>query len=390
MVAELGRALGSPPWYGWSVRARLLSGPPYIRIPPGPAAGRLPDGVHIVRGDSPAGAVKSAGAPRIIRLPDNLALGPSSRSVKLHPKIRQRFWRLAYATARSNAEFNEVSDESAALVGADGLAEAQARNDGLPIFVWGTGTWNDLLMLGWLFDGAGRRGGEWERARLAGDLRIPMPLGWFNPAQLSPYGQCAKEIAAPLRQALIELWRAYTAPTPEHLERLRRTPPAALPTFVEGLGIYASQLPLRVPRSRRLRLPLVDEVLLRIVPAGRFVRFPDLFKDTPRSRERWPRSGLYSMITYFGDLFPQARLAAWSMGHNPAIEQVALPVGTDPGGRPYNTSWRLTERGRRLVANGLDAPEDLPEVVVGGYSSDRAESWCCAYKGSGWRLERLP
>jgi hypothetical protein len=141
-----------------------------------------------------------------------------------------------------------------------------------------------------------------------------------------------------------------------------------------------------VTRSRRLRLPLVDEVLLRLVPMRRFVRFPDLFKGPPPSRARWPRSGLYSMLSYFGDLFPQIRLAAWSIGHNPAVEQIALPVGTDPGGRPYNTSWRLTERGRRLVANGLDGPEDLPELIVGGYTSERA-NWCCAYRGDGWRLE---
>jgi hypothetical protein len=369
---------------GADVRRKLLSGPRLFGIPHDRAAGPLPDGVHVVRGVSAAGVVKSAGARRIIPLPDDLAVGPSSRSVKLHPKVRQRFWRSAYVIARSDPDFNEVSGDAVALLGADGVAEAQAKQGG-PVFLWANGGWNDLLILGWLLDGAGRRGGDWARARLAGDLRIPMPLGWFNPTQLSPYGQDTQEITAPLREELIELWRAYTAPTPEHLERLRRTP--TLPTLVEGLGIYASQLPQRVPRARRMRLPLVDEVLLRIVPARRFARFPDLFKDTPGSRERWPRAGLYSMISYFGDLFPQARLAAWSMGSTPAIEQIALPVGTDPGGRPYNTSWRLTERGRRFLANGIDGPDDLPAVVVGGYSSDRAESWCCAYRGSGWRLE---
>lgn len=329
--------------------------------------------------------MKGAGARQIISLPDNLVLGPASRSVKVHPKIRQRFWQLVYASVRSDPDFNEVAQDSVALAGADGVAEAQARKGG-PIFVWGTGTWNDLLMLGWLFDGVARRRGDWDRVKLAGDLRITMPLGWFNPAQLSLYGQYAQDVSVPLRKALVELWRAYTAETPEHLERLRQAPPELLPTLVEGLGIYASQFPQRVARSRRLRLPLVDEVLLRIVPTRRFVRFHELFK-TPPSRARWPRSGLYSMLSYFGDISPQARLAAWSIGPNPAIEQIALPAGGDPGGRPYNVSWRLTDRGRRLVANGLDGPEDLPDLVVGGYSLERAEPWCCAYRGAGWRLE---
>jgi hypothetical protein len=65
--------------------------------------------------------------------------------------------------------------------------------------------------LTWLLDGVGERGGEWERVALAGDLRITMPLVWFNPAQLAPYGSHAQEFTAPLRRALVELWRAYTA-----------------------------------------------------------------------------------------------------------------------------------------------------------------------------------
>lgn len=366
------------------MRGRLLSGPPIFRIPSEPATGPLPDGVHIVRGDSPAGAVKGAGARRIIPLPDNLAIGPCSRSVKLHPKIRQRFWGLAYATARS--DFGE-SAESVSLAGVEGVVEAQARSGG-PIIVWGTGAWSDLLMLAWLFDGVGQRGGDWDRAALAGDLRIAMPLGWFNPAQLAPYGRHPQEITAPLRQALIELWRAYTAATPEHLERLRRASPDVLPTLVEGLSIYASQLPQRVSRSRRLRLPLVDEVLLRTVPTRRHVRFPELFKGAAPSRARWPRSGLFSMLSYFGELFIMTRLASWSVGRVPVIEQIAQPIGSDSVGDPYRTSWRLTERGRRLVVRGLDGPDDCPEILVGGYGSGRTEYWCCSVKRDGWHLER--
>lgn len=48
------------------------------------------------------------------------------------------------------------------------------------------------------------------------------------------------------------------------------------------------------------------------------------------------------------------------------IQQIALPLGSDPGGRPYDALWSLTERGRRLVADGLDGPEDCPEQVNGG------------------------
>lgn len=41
------------------------------------------------------------------------------------------------------------------------------------------------------------------------------------------------------------------------------------------------------------------------------------------------------------------------------------------------------------MADGLDGPEDCPEQAVGGYSSERAENWCCAVTAGGWRLERF-
>lgn len=372
-------------WYACAVRRRLLAGPDYFTVPADSAAGPLPSGTHIVRGESPAGALKSAGGRRIIPLPDNLAVGPSSRTAKLHPKIRERYWRLEYAAARFDFEGMTSATE---LLGGEGVARALASSRARPPMIWATGFWSDLLMLGWLLDNAAHHPGEWVGVSLAGDLRATMPLGWLSPEQLFPFGRAAAPVSTPLWRELVEVWRAFTASTPEHLEHLRRTPPSALPTFLDGLGIYASLLPRRVRPARRLRLPLVDEVLLRIVPTRRFVRFPDLFKGASPSRARWPKAGLFSMLPYFGEVFIQARLAAWSVGANPAIQQIALPPGSDPGGRPYDTSWRLTERGRRLVADGLDGPEDCPEQLVGGYSSERTENWCCAIAASGWRLER--
>jgi hypothetical protein len=305
--------------------------------------------------------------------------------MKLHPKIRERYWRLEYAAACFDFEGMTSATE---FLGGEGVARALASSRARPPMIWATGFWSDLLMLGWLLENAARHPGEWDGVSLAGDLRATMPLGWLNPEQLYPFGRAAAPVAAPLRRQLVEVWRAFTAPMPEHLERLRRTPPSALPTFLDGLGVYASLLPRRVPPARSLRLSLVDEVLLRIVPVRRFVRFPELFKGASPSRARWPKAGLFSMLPYFGEVFIQARLAAWSIGTSPVIQQIALSPGSDPGGRPYDTSWRLTERGRRLVANGLDGPEDCPAQVIGGYSSERTESWCCAITANGWRLER--
>lgn len=224
-----------------------------------------------------------------------------------------------------------------------------------------------------------------EEPLLAGDLRQSMPLGWWNPAQLFPLGRDARPLDSQLRRELVEVWRAFTEPLPAHLERLRRAPPAHLPTFVERLGGgFAGLLPRRMGRRRRLYLPAVDEVILRLIPATRRARFPDLFKGSSPARARWPKAGLFAMLSYYGEAFIHARIAAWTLGPAAAIAELNDPRTPDDH---HPVTWRLTERGRALLANGLDGPEDCPEQIVGGYRTGRGNDWCCAVTASGWRLE---
>lgn len=329
--------------------------------------------------------MKSAGAKQVIALPDNLAVGPSSRSLKLHPKIRERYWRLEYTTARWGGRFSNDGDELVELLGADAVAARVTANRAGAIYLWSSGLWNDILFLGWLFDAVTRRGNEWRNVALAGDLRSTMPLGWLNPEQLYPYGRSAAPVTDAVRRGVTEVWRAFTEHTPGHLERLRADPPRSLPTLMSGLAVYAAMLPRRLSGARRVLLPVVDEALFRIIPTRRHVRFPDLFKGSSATRARWPKAGLLSMLSYFGEAFMLTRIAGWCIGRDPAIEQIALPAGTDG---PYTTSWRLTERGQRLLGKGLDTPEDCPDQTIGGYRSGRGGDWCCAVRTGGWRLER--
>lgn len=358
---------------------RLLAEPRFYQAPADPGAGPIPAGVHVVRGDSPGGALKSAGAKRLVAVPDDLAVGPSSRSVRLHPKIRERFWR-AEAAAMQHPHADELGDVGE-LVGADAVIREVGADD--PIYLWCSGFWSDLLFLGWLLDASKGGGPAWDAPMLAGDLRQSMPLGWWNPDQLYPLARAARPLPANTRAELIEVWRAYTEPSPTRLEYLRQKPPESLPTLVEGLAAYASRLPRRLSRARRLRLPAVDEVLFRLIPSRRGVRFPDLFKGSSPSRARWPRSGLFAMISYFGDLFIHSRIASWTVGADRAIDVIPDRRAPDD---PYPMRWRLTDRGRALLADGLDGPEDCPEQIIGGYRTGRGEDWCCAITASGWRL----
>jgi hypothetical protein len=324
--------------------------------------------------------LKTAGAKPIIAVPDDLAVGPSTGSVRLHPKIRARFWRTEYAATLH--PFADDLGDLGELLAADAVAER--AGSAAPIYLWCSGFWSDLLFLGWLLDATEGRGAAWAAPVLAGDLGQTMPLGWWNPSQLYPLARNARVLTDQLRAALVLVWRAYTERTPEQLEHLRRSPPERLPTFVEGLAAYASLLPRRISRARRLRLPVVDEVLFRLIPSRRWVRFPDLFKGSSAARARWPKSALFAMMTYFGDLFVQSRVTSWTVGAGRAIEAVVDHRGSDD---PHPIAWRLTDRGSALLAEGLDGPEDCPELLVGGYRSGRDQDWCCATTAAGWRLE---
>jgi hypothetical protein len=67
--------------------------------------------------------------PLFLAVGDNLAVGPSSRSPKLHPKIRERYWRAEYATARRGAVLEDDLGDLVTLLGAlvDRISNAGAN-----------------------------------------------------------------------------------------------------------------------------------------------------------------------------------------------------------------------------------------------------------------------
>lgn len=365
---------------------RLLPGPRFARFEADPSTGPVAGELHVIRGDSAGGALKSAGASAIIALPDNLACGPSSRSWSAHPTLRERYWRGEYATTHPGVVLTDTMGgwnpsktwgADFSLLGRDGFLAKTRVGGPRSATLWSSGVWSDLLFLAWTVDALRRTQVE---VRLAGDMKSTMPLGWLNPEQLSPLATTAVNLPDEVRLALKDMWFAFTAPAPDALEAMRRSPPTSLPTLRTGLAVHAALLPRAMGRTRRLQVSAVDEALLRLLSSRRLKRFPDLFKGSSQFRSRWPRSGLYAMLHHFGEVFIQGRIAAWTK--SAAIEQIE--TGPSETSR-YTRAWRLTERGRQLLATGLDGPDDAPGLRVGGYSSRRTP-WCCVVERDGWRF----
>ncbi len=356
----------------------LLWSPRFARRPADPAA-VIPPGVHVIHGDSAGGALKATGAALIVCVPDTLTVGPASRTPVRHARLRERFWQAEYGRLRSKSTEDDTAPDPG-LLSSRNLVARILEGAGNRIIVWASGSWEDLLFLGWAIDGLRREKVSLDRVWLAAALTQAAPLGWAHPEQLKPIGGGAKPIRNAQVRALASLWDAFTFPDPSRIENLRRDPPASLPTLRRGLSLYAAFLP-RAEGPGCLRLSAVDEALLASLSEREFRRIPDLFR-TPPSRARWPTSALHAMLVHFGDLFIEARLAEWSEGRRAAVE---TRVAREPR---YPTAWRLTARGHALLNHGLRDRFDVPRYAIGGYHSNRAP-WACIQSGRAWRLERL-
>jgi hypothetical protein len=337
----------------------------------------------VIRGDSAGGALKQTGVAPLVCVGDTLTVGPSDAAPKRHARLRERFWRTEYARVDHDWSIEDNTGLDLTLLGTNELVTRILDDARGRITLWASGAWGDLLFLGWAIAGFRRERIALDSVLLASVLTQTAPLGWANPVQLKPIGAAARPLRSEQERALRSLWDAFTFPDPSRIEQLRREPPGSLPTLPRGLALYAAFLP-RKQRGRSLRLSAIDEALLASLSVHEFRRLPDMLR-TPPSRARWPTSALFAMLSHFGEVFIDARLAVWAERRDPAVEAHVFREDTNVR---YRTSWRLTRRGLDLLALGASSPGELPRFAIGGYRS-HAEPWVCVMAGHTWRLEQL-
>jgi hypothetical protein len=300
--------------------------------------------------------------------------------------LRERFWRTEYARVVHDWAIEDDTGLDFTLLSAHELVTRILGDARGRIVLWASGAWADLLFLAWAIAGFRREKIALHPVSLASVLTQTAPLGWSNPDQLRPIGAAARPLSREVEQALAALWDAFTFPDPSRIEELRRQPPASLPTLPSGLRLYAAFLPRKQPASRRLQLSAVDAPLLASLSEREFRNLPDILRKPP-SRARWPTSAVFAMLSHFGDLSIEARLAQWAEGRDAAVEAHAFRE--DAANVRYRTAWRLTARGREVLTRGIADPVDIPRFAIGGYRSEAA-AWVCVDSGRAWRVEPLP
>jgi hypothetical protein len=361
----------------------LLWSPRFVRrVSDGTVA--VPPGVHVIRGDSAAGALKQAGARPLVCIGDTLTVGPSDLAPARHARLRHRFWRTEYCRVERDWPIEDDPTIDLALLSTRDLVARVLEDARGRVVLWGSGSWADLLFLAWAVVGFRREKFGQGRLSLAAPLTQSAPLGWANPDQLKPIGAAAQPLGTELEEALVSLWDAFTFSDPSQLEALRSKPPAMVPTLQRSVALYASFLPRRQGSSRRLRLSAVDVALLASLSEREFRGLPDVLRTRP-SRARWPASAVFAMLSHFGEVFIEARLAKWTEGRNRAVEPHVVRAGADVR---YRTAWRLTAFGRALLARGIEDASSVPDFAIGGYDSS-STAWVTVEGGRGWRMEPL-
>jgi hypothetical protein len=329
-------------------------------------ASTLTEAIHLVSSDSASGHVKRVakrvGVPVHTRiLSEQLTLGPCDVDPKKHVELR-RAWN------------TEKGDEFLKTFGLDELRAAVASD--LPVVVWATRAYADLVWLWWILDGLGRLGPLAQPPTLV----RPKPgdplstVGGMTPEE----GLAALADAHSLRDDELregaELWRLYASPDPRAFDEARRRGSLVFPELRESADLHGAWFPRL--EGDRLRLAEHDARLLGSLTDQWLMPWElnKLITETPG----WER-----LLWTFGSYFvPLWRLRAWA-AHGVVAREVRDP---DNDNRLEQDVFRLTDRTRALLTNGLEGVGDAPQLYVGGCRIYDSAAWVRVADDSGWRI----
>jgi hypothetical protein len=291
-------------------------------------------------------------------LSERLTIGPCDVDPERHVELR-RAW-----DAEALSETFGLDDLRAAVAGE------------LPVVIWATRAYDELVWLWWILDGLARlhRPPFVARPVLADPLET---VAGATPEE----GRAALRVARALRDDEIregcELWRLYASPEPLAFDEARRRGSQAFPELSESAELLDTWFP-RLDDGR-LRLSEHDERLLRSL-TDEWLMPLDLSKLITKTRG-WER-----LLWPFGGFVLIWRLRQWA-AHGAVSREIRDPNNDNPLERD---AFRLTDRARALLVNGIEGVGDAPPICVGGCRlNDPAAPWVLVAEDSGWRIIRL-
>jgi len=317
----------------------------------------IQDCIHLVSTSPAAGHVLTAGGKRSrIRYASScLTIGPCDVEPDRHV-TRRRAW-----------EAERPWPLPLTLVGLEELAAAIA-GDG-PVAVWATHAFQDLVWLWWALDGLQRLSVDPRRLFVV----RPHVDGPFQTVggTMAGEGRAAFETAVPIvDEVLVEgavMWSRYASTSPLAFDEARRRGSRVFPELTVSAEIHGAWFP-RLD-GERLFLSRLDEVLLGRVG------------DSACTSGELLDGASRELLEPFDGFFPIERLRAW------ASHGVLARETHSDRDMFRQDSFRLNERTRRLLAEGLERVDDAPPIHVGGcLVNDPTSPWVRVGDGDGWRL----
>jgi len=325
------------------------------------------EAIHLVSSDSAGGLVKQVvkpdGVPRknVKILSEQLTIGPCDVDPVRHVELR-RAWNAA------------IGDQYLETFGLDDLRAAVAGDR--PVVVWATRAYADLVWLWWILDGL-RRIGPLTQPPI---LVRPKPddprdtVGGTPPEKGVAAVADARAISDDELREGAELWKLFASPDPRAFNEARRRGSQVFPELRGSAEFHGAWFPRL--QDGQLHLSEYDQFLLESL-TGEWLMPCDLLSPTIIP-------GWESLLRTFGSYYvPIWRLRAWAARGVVAREA----RGYANGNRLEQDVFRLADKVRVLLENGLETVGDAPSACVGGCRLyDPATPWVRVSNGPDWRL----
>jgi hypothetical protein len=344
--------------------------------------------VHIV-----PGLTRIPGSRRCIMLLDRLSCGPSHVRVTTHLEGRTRYYRdVLTATLAAEGEQTAIASTWASQEVDDELntpdrlrtaLDVYPRED--PVVLWTSDNCSDRISFWWTLDALQTIDAESDRFWVADSIptrQFGTSLQCHTEEMIARSFTCARPLTKGERRAGASLWRKFSDTSPRLLDLARthnRTPP-------KDQRVLETLLYWGVPRIQSgvpswLMLSALDEALLNCLNQDSWTVALQVIVGILRN------NATEVLFDAYGDNFLAHRLSLWSKHHQEDPAVVAEPV---KGKRGLTTgiAYKLTERGRSFIEQGMHRTDDAPVFDVGGCKVyDARRPWARVIRSDRWTIE---
>jgi hypothetical protein len=316
--------------------------------------------IHLVPGAAAAASLRRMGARQVAILDDRLSHGPSAVDPGAHARARRGWSREAGHGDRGGA-------------GADLARTLDALPADLPVVLWTSEAWRDVLAAAWALHTLLRARVTAARVRVASTPGLA-PLAGRSVRDLSRALACARPLSPGQARAGAALWRAFAARTPGAIERFRRRGGSPFPAVRTAALHHAALFP-RASRGPRgyVALSVLDQALLDGLSTFWWRDAGEVARASGRTARE--------LAAAHGEAALRARLLDWT-GSRPAAVEFRVRARR---GAP-DLRFRITAWGKQIRSEGL-APRLAPPFAAGGQVAYRGRPlWVLEESRGAWRL----